>query len=370
MQHYRVLFLSRKWPPAVGGMETYSLELSQELEKLPEVDLKLLALPGRPDGRPPRPIAIAGFFVSSAWHLVTHRGDYDIVHFGDMVQIALAWLSRLCSPHTRNVIALHGLDVIYGRRTGLVPGLYRAYMTWARRRNCIDCFIANSRFTARLLNEEGFGPVSVVPLAVRLADDREQLPVDKIGDEPFVLFFGRVFPRKGPRWFAERVLPLLQDKVLLYVVGTVWDSADGEYLQKHPGVRMLGAFPVDISRDQFESLKRRAVAVVMPNVNNPDGKDVEGFGLTALEAADHCAPLIAADLEGIRDAVVHGRTGFLEPAEDAPAWARRITNLLGWSLERRREFAQEATRILRQRYSWARVAQDTVGVYQRCTAVK
>ena len=196
MQHYRVLFVSRKWPPAVGGMETYSAELSQELDKLPEVDLKLLALPGRLDGRPPHPLAIVSFFVNSAWHLVTHRGDYDIIHFGDMVQIGLAWCSRLCAPRTRNVIALHGLDVIYGRRrSGLMPGLYRAYMSWARRRNCIDYFIANSRYTACLLKEEGFGPVRVVPLAVRVADDRERPPIDEIGDELFVLFFGRIFSR-------------------------------------------------------------------------------------------------------------------------------------------------------------------------------
>ena len=27
----KVLLISRKWPPAVGGMETYSWEISQEL---------------------------------------------------------------------------------------------------------------------------------------------------------------------------------------------------------------------------------------------------------------------------------------------------------------------------------------------------
>ena len=32
-----VLFVTRKWPPAVGGMETYSLELSKELSKKCEV---------------------------------------------------------------------------------------------------------------------------------------------------------------------------------------------------------------------------------------------------------------------------------------------------------------------------------------------
>ena len=29
-----VLFISRKWPPAIGGMETYSVRLTAELAKL------------------------------------------------------------------------------------------------------------------------------------------------------------------------------------------------------------------------------------------------------------------------------------------------------------------------------------------------
>lgn len=351
-------------------METYSLELSQELEKLPDVVLTILVLECRPDGRPPHALALAGFFMRSAWHIFSHKRHYDVIHFGDMVQIGLAWWSRLCSPSTCNVIALHGLDVIYGRRSGVLPRIYRAYLSWAQRRNCVDCFIANSRNTGSLLQQQGFDPVSVVPLATRVVSDGQNVPVEEIGDEQFVLFFGRIFARKGPRWFAENVLPLLDDEILFYVVGTIWDEQDGTYLRNHPRVRMPGAFPADISLDEFYSLKRRAIAIVMPNQNNPDGTDVEGFGLTALEAADNGAPLIASDLEGIRDAVMHGKTGFLEPAEDARAWAARIDELRQWSIEQRKEFSNEAVRCLRQHYSWERVATDTASVYRRCLETK
>jgi glycosyltransferase involved in cell wall biosynthesis len=347
-------------------METYSLELTEELAKLPEISLTVRKLAGRKNGRPPSALSIFCFFIATAWHLVTNRGHYDVVHFGDMVQIGLAWVNRLLSPKTRNVIALHGLDVIYGRRVGLVPLIYRAYTRLASRSRCIDCYIANSRFTAELLGEEGFAPVTVVALGVRLAADNDQVEIAAIGDDRFVLFFGRIFRRKGPRWFAEYVLPLLPDDVLLYVVGTVWQQSDGEYLQGNPRVRMLGAFPVDLSRDEFESLKRTAVAIVMPNRKNPDGTDVEGFGLTALEAADGGAPLVASDLEGIRDAVIHGQTGFLEPAEDEDAWARRIIQLLAWSPDERNVFSAEANRQLLQHYSWYRVAIDTMNVYRNC----
>lgn len=361
----QVLLISRKWPPAVGGMETYSWEISRELKKIPGIELHTRVLPGRKDGRPPAPLSIAWFFLKTAHHLLVSKNRYDVVHFGDMVQIGLAGVSRWRSPRTRTVIALHGLDVIYGRRSGVLPFIYRTYLGVARRREWIDCFIANSRNTAKLLEEQGFGPVAVVPLGVRLRDDSDRPSIEPISDERFVLFFGRVFRRKGPRWFAENVLPLLPEDVKLTVVGTVWDEDDGAYLRQNRRVNMPGAFPVDFSRDHFDELKRRAVAMVMPNVRNQDGEDVEGFGLTALEAADHGAPLVAADLEGIRDAVRDGETGFLVTAEDADAWADRIRELLDWSAERRRQFAAKAGQALREHYSWARVAADTVAVYRK-----
>jgi phosphatidylinositol alpha-1,6-mannosyltransferase len=347
-------------------METYSVELTRELAQLGELELALQVLPGRTDGRTPPKIAIAGFFVKSLLRLWRDRRYYDLVHFGDFALFPLAWWNRVISRNTRNVISLHGLDVIYGRRSGLAPMLYRIFVAWARGRRCVDRFIANSRNTARLLTEQGFSPISVVPLGVRLKDPSNAPAISAIGRERYVLFFGRIFRRKGILWFAKNVLPGLPDDVKLYVVGTIWDPKEGEALRNNPRVNMLGAFPLDLSVAQFEELKRKAVAIVMPNVKNPDGKDVEGFGLTALEAADGGAPLLASDLEGIRDAVRHGETGFLLPPEDPAAWANQILDLLSWSQSERQRFAARSRQALEKHYSWSRVAKDTCEIYSQC----
>ena len=50
--------------------------------------------------------------------------------------------------------------------------------------------------------------------------------------------------------------------------------------------------------------------------------------IVALEAAAHGLPVLAADLEGIQDAVVPGRTGHLLQPGDADLWARRVLDLL------------------------------------------
>lgn len=361
----KVLFISRKWPPSVGGMETYSAELSSALGKRDDIELEILSLAGRQDGSAPGLIAVAFFLTRCAFRLAVSGGKYDVIHYGDMVQVGLARWARLFSRSPVQVVALHGLDVIYGRRPGFLPSVYRRYTRFSAANGCVDCYIANSRNTAKLLTESGIGPVEVIPLAVRLDSEAPAEQVEPFTEPPFVLFFGRIFRRKGVRWFAESVLPLLPDDVRLYVAGSVWDEDDARYLAGHSRVRMLGAFPIDFSLEEFEKLKRTALAIVMPNVKNENGLDVEGFGLTALEASNNGAPLIAADLEGIRDAVVHERTGFLEQPENAEAWATRIRELRSWDGERRRQFAEASRRILLERYSWERVADDCHELYRK-----
>ena len=46
-----LIFVTRKWPPAMGGMETYCFKLVEELRKRHAVEL--VALPGAADGSVP-----------------------------------------------------------------------------------------------------------------------------------------------------------------------------------------------------------------------------------------------------------------------------------------------------------------------------
>jgi glycosyltransferase involved in cell wall biosynthesis len=114
----------------------------------------------------------------------------------------------------------------------------------------------------------------------------------------------------------------------------------------------------------LRDLKARAGVMVMPNLPSREAGDVEGFGLVALEAAAEGVPLVAAETEGLLDAVRHGETGFLAPAGDAEAWARQVEAILDWDEDRRRTFADTAARALAMHYSWARVAGETLAVYR------
>ncbi|MDQ1573359.1 MAG: phosphatidyl-myo-inositol dimannoside synthase, partial [Actinomycetota bacterium] len=64
---------------------------------------------------------------------------------------------------------------------------------------------------------------------------------------------------------------------------------------------------------------------VQPNI--PVADDMEGFGLVVVESAQSGLLTVAADLEGLKDAVRPGVTGFRVRSEDAAAWASTLTDL-------------------------------------------
>ena len=141
-----------------------------------------------------------------------------------------------------------------------------------------------------------------------------------------LLTLGRLVRRKGVAWFVAQVLPWARRDVVHLVAGAgpaeerIRRVARSKGLQH--SVRLLGR----VSRDDRELLLRGADLFVQPNIHVYG--DMEGFGLVNVEAAVRDLPVLAADIEGIPDAVVDGETGWLVRSEDAPRWRARLHETL------------------------------------------
>lgn len=351
----RVLFVTRKWPPAVGGMETYSYELVQELKKLAEVDV--LALAGKEGGAPPSKLDLIKFFASGCFKTAFGK-TYDVVHIGDMVLWPMAFAAAVFKPKTKTVITAHGLDILFGYRDGALAKIYRVYIKLAAALiTAKTTVITNSRATAQLCLDAGFQTVTPVALGTNHA--AKGLPKD-LAVKPFVLFVGRLVKRKGASWFIDNVLPKLPKGIDFKVAGPKWDSEEEAAVLAGNRTTYLGLVPAE----ELTRLRQEAIAVVMPNISL-GVKDFEGFGLTAPEAAAEGGVLIASAVEGVTDAVVDGQTGFLIEAENTDAWVAKITEIKGWSLAKRLAFVKNSQDQVKTHYSWARVAQQTFEAYKK-----
>ncbi len=344
-----ILFVTRKWAPATGGMETYCLRLTEELAKRHTLDI--VALPGRASGMPPGTASLLCFPFTVIKRLMQRKSPAKVMHLGDM---AIWPLGLLASHRTGLVISAHGTDVAYHRRAGFRGKLYGAYMRLGARMLSRAKIIANSQATKGVLAETGWQTEAVVPLATDIAPTSSYS-----GHDRSILFAGRLVKRKGCSWFIANVMPLLDERITLEVAGTQWDESETALLD-HPRVDFLGPK----SQQELAQLYAKAMCVVVPNIDVPSG-EYEGFGLVAPEAASSGGVVLAAKSGGLVDAVRPDETGFLLESGDPRVWADKISEISAWDEAQRATFTSNASKTARSFYSWQRVANETAAVYLR-----
>lgn len=347
MRQKSVLFVTRKWAPAMGGIETYCLRLTEELAKTHQ--LEIVALAGNADGSPPSAAALLAFPFTILRQWLARGEAPDVLHIGDM---ALWPAGLLAGKRSRVILSAHGTDVSYPRRGGIKGRLYGAYLKLGSKLLPDARIIANSRATEAACHENGWNRTAVVALATDISR-----PIPAGTPRRTILFAGRLVRRKGLRWFVENVLDRLPSDITLEVAGTRWDPAEDAALD-HPRVRYLGRLGPEALADAYGA----ALCVVLPNLELPNG-EFEGFGLIACEAAAAGGVVLAANCGGLTEAVINGETGYLLPSGHADAWVAKITGLNIWSTAERAQFIGRSISAGAAYYTWGRVVRETAALY-------
>ncbi len=347
-----ILYLTRKWPPAVGGMETYSVKLTQALARCADAPVRVVALPGRRNGQPPTAISLLAFGGRSALRLLLAVRAPAVLHVGDLALWPLGIFARLRSRRTQIVISAHGTDAAYHRRGGWRGRIYEHYLRLGAHILNNAKVVANSEATRLVTKETGWRHIDVVPLATDLSG-----PPPSGRREPYILFAGRLVERKGCAWFIRNVLPALPAHIRLKVAGTGWDESEWQALD-NPRVDFMGSLHGEALVEAY----RRASCVVVPNIELASG-EYEGFGLVATEAAAAGGVVVASRTGGLTQAVEEGVTGMLVAAGDGSQWQTTIDRILSWTVEERQAFLVRSMEFCRTHYSWDRVARETLRAY-------
>lgn len=357
----KVAFFTRKWPPAIGGMETYSYKLSEKLKDFCE--LSVFNVQGRADGRPPSIFTMFFFIVKSFGIALFSSEKYDVIHLGDVVLWPVGLLYKISGKCSRVVITFYGLDLVYQNRPGIASKIYGFYFY------LFKCFFADyikavaiSSHTKILCEEQGLNEAFLINLGVCEADLAKPLQPRSIetgSSSPYrLVFVGRLVERKGLSWFVDNVLHKLDNEIKLLVIGKVWDASEALSLNNER-VEYLGV----LKYKAIQKIRRDSMAVIMPNINT-DGLDVEGFGLTSIEALADGGIMIASALEGINDAILDRKTGFLVEAENVEAWVNLIHKVKNMNEAERETFISDGRKSAMTHYTWSVVAKKTHELYE------
>jgi glycosyltransferase involved in cell wall biosynthesis len=205
--------------------------------------------------------------------------------------------------------------------------------------------------------------ISVVPCGVDLVRFTPDGPRARRGAKHRLVAVGRLVPRKGFD-LAITALAQLPDTELVVAGGPERGrlSADPEFqrlrqLAERLGVANRVRWPGQVGRKDMPALLRSADAVLCTPWYEP-------FGIVPLEAMACGVPVVAAAVGGISDTVVEGITGDLVGPRQPKDLARKVRTLLDNPALRAAYGSAGRDRAL-ARYSWDRVAIDTLRAYRR-----
>lgn len=180
-----------------------------------------------------------------------------------------------------------------------------------------------------------------------------------LGDEPMVLFVGRIQPLKGLDLAVYALTELSPEVRLVAVGGPSGPSGPGEVDKITSMVRSAGledrvTFVEPQPHHLLSTYYRAADVVVVPSRS-------ESFGLVALEAAACGTPVVAAEVGGLRSLVVDSVTGYLISSRDPADYAKRLNQILD---DPELAASMGAAAALRAKeYSWPAAASLLVDLY-------
>ena len=395
----RALFLTNEFPPSVyGGAGVHVDELTRHLRSLIELDIRTFgtqasAGPGwRAQGYPPaHDLSDADDRLRSVFDalsrdlaMVAHPVHADVVH-------AHTWYTHLAGVLARLaygiplVVTVHSLEPLRPWKREQLGGGYDV-SSWIERTalEAADAVIAVSRETREDVLRLFDVPAERVHVIHNGIDaefyqpDPAMSALERHGIDPavpYVLFVGRITRQKGIVHLVRAIRHLDPGIGVVLCAGQPDTPQIAAEMQagvaaaqaERPDVVWIGEM---VSREEARQLYSHAAVFCCPSVYEP-------FGIINLEAAACETPVVASAVGGIPEVVVDGETGLLVPVDlsvddpmspvDHDRFERNLAgaiNALMADAGIREVMGRAARRRAVERFSWTRIARETVDLYR------
>lgn len=317
----KILFLTRKYPPITGGMENQSYNL---IKNFKELNKEIFVIANKKGNKFLLIFLPYSFF--KALYLIW-KNKITHLHLSDgLLALEGKWIKKLTGVKT--AITIHGLDITYKN------SVYQKVIP--KSINKLDKIICISNNTKKECIKRGVSKNKcvVIPNGVNINEFilkgtkkalRKKLS-DKLNinleNKKILLTTGRLVKRKGVEWFVNNVMPKLNKDYIYLIAG---NGEEKENIEKAINDNNLKNKISLLGKTDFETLKllyNSADLFIMPNISVPG--NIEGFGLVAVEAGSCGLPVITSGIEGIKNAVINGKTGWIVGEKNVKGFIEKI----------------------------------------------
>jgi len=317
-----ILFINHRdlQHPLAGGAEEYLFQIAKRLARRGH-DVMVLA--ERPPGAPPhgeidgvtvvRRGGFATLHMYAPLYVKKHGRKYDVVV--DNIAHVFPYLSSLFAKKTAAIIYHINGPVLL--RTAPLPAALVGTIAERIAPRLYRTIITISPSTKDMLLRLGARQVHIVPVAV---DHQTYKPGSK-SPIPIVVWINRFVPYKNPqdavKIFTQVKKEVPEARFVMVGGGPLLEKTKKLAAKVAPFIEFTGR----VSTETKVRLLQEAWACLYTS-------DVEGFGLGILEAAACETPCVAYDVPGVRDAIIHRKTGLLVPHRDTKTAATALAEIL------------------------------------------
>lgn len=148
----------------------------------------------------------------------------------------------------------------------------------------------------------------------------------------------------------------IHKKAKLAIVGTGESYLSLKKLTKELGIERAVKFYGRVTETEKAKLLAKSWAAIQPS-------QMEGWGITVIEANAAGTPVIASNVSGLQDSVVDGQTGILVPAGNVTQFANAMMKIAEDDVARL-SYSQEA-QLWAKNFDWDRSAESFYSVIRR-----
>ncbi len=367
----RILFVSRAFPPTIGGIEQQNADLARFLGDQCELTIII-----NRRGKSFLPVFLPWAFLRILWLLPHH----DVLLLGDGVLAPIGAVAKYFNSRKAVVSVLHGLDLTFAKKPGLLARVYGRINLPALR--SLDGVICVSQETKRVALSVGLSAERsfIIPNGIDpdLFVDSEGYTRQALGQllgrdltgRRIILRLGRFVEHKGVEWFIRQVVPKLPENVLFVAAGGVAKKGlpgDQSFFPRCVNaVEELGLSErvillTNLPPRDVQLLLHTADVAVAPNIPVPG--TMEGFGISVLEASVSRLPIVVSRLEGLQEAVADGKNGLFAEPGNATDYVEKITWLLA-DETRRFAFGETSARYTEEHFHWSIISRRYVALLE------
>jgi len=206
-------------------------------------------------------------------------------------------------------------------------------------------------------------------LNVSKAKVREEYEIPQ--DTFMILSVGRHVPRKNFNIVIQAVKEILnlnpEFKIKYYLIGQGPETPKLKRLSKNLGVENQVIFLGKCAERERNKFYKTSDVFIMPSVKKKES--VEGFGLVFLEANIFKVPVIGTLSGGIKEAIIHEKTGFLIEPDDRDSLVEKISFLYD-NKEKKIEMGEYGQKRVISSFNWDEIINQYFKLFKELTDLK